>query len=65
LDEKLAAEEPEPTVEPADEGAAGDGDTDLRPDDQVDQMLTEDHGVDRGQVGGTPENGDSIFPVVE
>jgi hypothetical protein len=64
LDEKLAAEEPEPSVEPADEGAATD-DTELRPDDQIDQMLPEDHGTDEGQVSGTPENGDSIFPVVE
>jgi hypothetical protein len=65
LDEKLAAEEPEPSVEPADEGAATDDDTELRPDDQIDQILTEDHGTDEGQVSGAPENGDSIFPVVE
>jgi hypothetical protein len=47
LDEKLAAEEPEPSVEPADEGSATD-DTELRPDDQIDQMLPEDHGHRRG-----------------
>jgi hypothetical protein len=65
LDEKLAAEEPEPSVAPADEGGQGEDEAELRPDAQIDQMVTEDHGIDRGQVSGTPEDGDSIFPVVE
>jgi hypothetical protein len=65
LDDKLAAEEPEPTVGPADEEPAMDEETELRSDDQIDHMLTDDHGADEGQVSGTPENGDSIFPVVE
>jgi hypothetical protein len=40
------------------------GDTELLADD-VDRLLPEDHGTDEGQVSGTPEDGDSLFPVVE
>jgi hypothetical protein len=54
LDEKLAAEEPERSP------AAGPG-----PDDELDRIDPDHHGRDEGQVSGTPENGDSIFPVVE
>jgi hypothetical protein len=53
LDDKLAAEEPEPAVPVADEA------------DQVDHIDPEDHGTDEGQVSGTPEDGDSSFPIVE
>lgn len=52
LDEKLAAEEPEPTAV-SDEI------------DDVDQFDPQAHGTDKGQVSGAPENGDSIFPIVE
>lgn len=31
----------------------------------MDQIDPEDHGRGEGQVSGTPEDGDSIFPVVE
>jgi hypothetical protein len=31
----------------------------------MDQIDPEDHGSDEGQVSGTPEDGDSFFPVVE
>nr|WP_234787731.1 hypothetical protein [Mycolicibacterium novocastrense] len=64
LDEKLAAEEPEqpelnqPVGEPS-------GDTELRPDDEVDRIDPDQHGRDEGQIDGTPEDGDSFFPVVE
>lgn len=64
LDEKLAAEEPEqpelnqPMSEPS-------GDTELRPDDQVERIDPDQHGRDMGQIDGTPEDGDSFFPVVE
>lgn len=64
LDEKLAAEEPEqpelnePMSEPS-------GDTEVRADDQVDRLDPEQHGRSEGQVDGTPEDGDSFFPVVE
>jgi hypothetical protein len=53
LDEKLAAEEPEDSVEAPEE--AGD----------VEHIDPEQHGTDDGQISGTPEDGDSIFPVVE
>jgi hypothetical protein len=53
LDEKLAAEQPDTTAAPTDAGVA------------MDQIDPEDHGSDEGQVSGTPEDGDSFFPVVE
>ncbi|MEO3759582.1 hypothetical protein ABGB19_15005 [Mycobacterium sp. B14F4] len=53
LDEKLAAELPDETARPADEGV------------QMDRINPEAHGVDEGQVSGTPEDGDSFYPVVE
>jgi hypothetical protein len=33
--------------------------------DDVEHIDPDHHGIDEGQVSGTPENGDSIFPVVE
>jgi hypothetical protein len=62
LDEKLAAEVPEPSAEDTSEQM---GDTELLADDDVDRLLPEDHGTDEGQVSGTPEDGGSLFPVVE
>jgi hypothetical protein len=53
LDEKLAAEEPEALARPSDEGV------------QMDRINPDDHGTDQGQVSGTPEDGDSLFPVVD
>jgi hypothetical protein len=53
LDEKLAAEEPESSAEASDDA------------DDVDHIDPEDHGVATGQISGTPEDGDSMFPVVE
>jgi hypothetical protein len=52
LDEKLAAEEPDQTAV-------------IDETDDVDHIDPEHHGTHEGQVSGTPENGDSIFPVVE
>jgi hypothetical protein len=52
LDDKLAAEQPEP-ADVADET------------DDVDHIDPGDHGTAKGQVSGAPENGDSIFPIVE
>jgi hypothetical protein len=61
LDEKLAAEEPEPSVE-ADEAAAGeDDDTESHPDDEIDHIDPDDHGTEEGQVDNTPEDGDRSF----
>jgi hypothetical protein len=64
LDEKLAAEQPEPS---GDGGGAVtvDDETELRADDELDHIDPENHGRDEGQIDGTPEDGDSIFPIVE
>lgn len=52
LDEKLAAEEPESAPVAAS-------------DDDLDHIDPTRHGTDKGQVSGTPEDGDSLFGVVE
>ena len=67
LDDKLAAEEPEPSVDTLADSdtTAVDNDTQLLADDEIDRVVPDDHGQDEGQVGGTPEDGDSIFPVVD
>jgi hypothetical protein len=31
----------------------------------MDRIDPADHGTDEGQISGTPEDGDSLFPVVE
>ena len=64
LDEKLAAEEPERSDE-GEAAAATDDDTGLLSDDELDRVDPEDHGRDKGQIDGSPEDGDSMFPVVE
>ena len=53
LDEKLAAEEPDRSTQPSDDGIT------------MDRINPADHGTDQGQISGTPEDGDSFFPVVE
>lgn len=53
LDEKLSAETPDVSAQPTDEGV------------QMDRINPDDYGTDEGQVSGTPEDGDSFFPVVE
>jgi hypothetical protein len=63
LDDKLAAEEPEPSD--TGESVEQTGATELLSDDNVDRLLPDDHGSDEGQVSGTPEDGGPIFPVVE
>lgn len=52
LDEKLAAEEPD-TAAPAPRAT------------DVDHVVPGDTGTDAGQVSGTPEDGESLFPIVE
>ncbi|MGV0837602.1 hypothetical protein [Mycolicibacterium thermoresistibile] len=62
LDDKLAAERPDPaTVNPPPARPAGDS----TPDDQIEQLARDDHGTSTEQVSGAPEDGDSYFPVVE
>ena len=53
LDDKLAAEEPEPSAQPSDAGV------------EMDHIDPEAHGTEHGQISDTPEDGDPIFPVVE
>ncbi len=62
LDQRIAEEEPE-DIDPAD--ADGRGPVASVSDDQLDRLTPQRHGRDRGQVDGTPEDGDSYFTVVE
>lgn len=75
LDERLADEEPD--VSPSDWGhlpLAGDDirdaddkvrQTESMSDDALDRIDPEQHGRERGQIDGTPEDGDSFYDVVE
>jgi hypothetical protein len=75
LDERLADEEPD--VKPEDWGhlpLAGDdlrdaddsdAETVSMSDDKVDELDPQQHGRGRGQIDGTPEDGDSFYDVVE
>jgi hypothetical protein len=66
LDDKLAAEVPDSTVEGG--PAMGDqeaGDTEELADDQIDHLAPDAHGREKGQISGAPEDGESFFPVVE
>jgi len=64
LDDKLDAEVPDAAaVPPADDALTGD--TVELTDDQIDHVVPGDTGTDAGQVSGTPEDGDSLFNVVE
>ena len=65
LDERLAAEVPEPSPDDIAGAGEGAGDTELLADDDVDRVVPGDYGTDRGQVSAAPEDGESIFPVVE
>jgi hypothetical protein len=69
LDEKLAAEtsdnprddQPSMQAHDADEGGA----LHVVGDDEVDGIDPDVHGRERGQIDGTPEDGDSFFDVQE
>lgn len=65
LDERLADEEPD--VRPVDIDPRDADDTDREtvsmPDDELDRIDPEQHGVSRGQIDGTPEDGDSFYAV--
>ena len=71
LDERLASEEPDTSVDTplSDAADTPDGvasaEFGVKEADVVDGVIVEDSRVDRGQVDGTPEDGDSFFPVVE
>jgi hypothetical protein len=55
LDDRLAEEVP-------DQAGAGGG---VAPDDELERIDPEDTGTTAGQIDGTPEDGDSLFPIVE
>jgi hypothetical protein len=68
LDERLADEVPDVTPDDIDPRDADDADTRLvqtASDDELDRMDPLQSGRDRGQIDGTPEDGDSFFDVVE
>jgi hypothetical protein len=71
LDERLASEEPDTSVDTPLSDAANTPDgvasaeLGVKQADVVDGVIVEDSRMDRGQVDGTPEDGDSFFPVVE
>ena len=70
LDERLAEEEPdvaddgEDTPTEAHDSDTGGGLT-LESNAELDDVDPEQHGRTRGQIDGTPEDGDSFFNVVE
>jgi hypothetical protein len=65
LDERIADEEPDVEPDDIDPRDADDTDqeTESLPDDELDRIDPEQHGTDRGQIDGTPEDGDSFFDV--
>jgi hypothetical protein len=67
LDERLAEEEPDVSPDDIDPRDASDktSDTESMPDHELDELDPEQHGRERGQIDGTPEDGDSFYDVVE
>jgi hypothetical protein len=64
LDQRLAEEEPDVTADAVasdDERSRRGGDTTIEGTD----VAPADPGVHRGQIDGAPEDGESLFPVVE
>jgi hypothetical protein len=67
LDERLFEENPDvsPTnIDPRDADESSPP-VELMSDDELDHIDPDDHGRARGQIDGTPEDGDSFFDVVE
>jgi len=67
LDERLADEVPDVSPDDIDPRDADESSSavELMSDDNLDHIDPEDHGRVRGQIDGTPEDGDSFFDVVE
>ena len=67
LDERLADEEPDVRPSDIDLRDADDkvGETESVSDDALDRLDPEQHGRERGQIDGTPEDGDSFYDVVD
>lgn len=68
LDKPVAATPEDELTEDVDEvvdDATTGAPEDQKLADDVDGTIVEDSRVDRGQVSGAPEDGESIFPIVE
>jgi hypothetical protein len=67
LDERLSEETPDVSPDDLDLRDADDSSpaVELMSDNDIDHLDPEQHGRDRGQIDGTPEDGDSFFDVVE
>jgi hypothetical protein len=70
LDERLAEEEPDVSADdresPTDaHDADAGGGLGLTGEDALERIDPEEHGRTRGQIDGTPEDGESFFDVVE
>lgn len=72
LDERLAEEVPDVTAEIEDEDDAteahdsdGGGGLELESDDELDELDPDVHGITKGQIDGTPEDGESFFDIVK
>jgi hypothetical protein len=66
LDERLAEEVPdvsEDDIDPADADEPGSVVTESN--DELDRIDPSVHGRERGQIDGTPEDGDSFYDIVE
>lgn len=70
LDERLAEEVPDVSPDDADtsteahDSDAGGG-LEVVSNDELDHLDTQRHGSERGQIDGTPEDGESFFDVEE
>jgi hypothetical protein len=69
LDDKLAAEVPEVSLDRQPSMDAHDSDhgvaLGLVSEEDLDQIAPTEHGSSSGQIAGTPEDGDSFFAVTE
>ena len=68
LDERLADETPDVSpddIDLRDADDTGTKETVTEPGDALDRLDPEQHGRERGQIDGTPEDGDSFYDVVE
>jgi hypothetical protein len=67
LDERLSEETPDVSPDDIDLRDADDGSPTVESmsDDALDHLDPEQHGRERGQIDGAPEDGDSFFVVVD
>jgi hypothetical protein len=67
LDERLSEEVPEVSPDSIDLRDADNGSPEVESmsNNDLDHLDPEEHGRERGQIDGTPEDGESFFDVVE